>query len=135
MKRLVIALDSSSLQPSPVDDRTACQIVPGPLDSGLLRVSLSLSFCAQECVCARGCAQMFVQNFSPSVIFCVLIFLTMCVPVYSMNCLYVYAAVLSTLGCCDLGYHLSDRQVCGVFREINRHINNKTSCQTGLFSV
>lgn len=58
MKRLVIALDSSSLQPSPVDDRTACQIVPGPLDSGLLRVSLSLSFCAQECVCARGCAQM-----------------------------------------------------------------------------
>lgn len=47
----------------------------------------------------------------------------------------VCVAVLSTLSCCDLGYHLSDRQVRAVLRGISRHIDNKSSCQTELFGI
>lgn len=66
MKTLVIALDPSSLQP-PVDDRTACQILPYPLDLGLLRVSASLSVCAQKKVCVlagvQTCTYVFIHAF------------------------------------------------------------------------
>ena len=85
MKRLVIALDSSSLQPSPVDDRTACQIVPGPLDPGLLRVSLSLSLCAQECVCAlvgvHRCTDVCVNLLSKLYLLCAYFLDTVCASV------------------------------------------------------
>lgn len=53
----------------------------------------------------------------------------------SVQTVYVYVAVLSTLNCCVLGYRLSDRQVSAVLRGISLRINNKTSCQTALFDV
>lgn len=121
MKRLLIALDLSSLQPL-IDDGISCQILSHPLDSGLLRVSLSLSVWAPKCVCALAGVHMCL---SLSLFLACVIFLTTFVLVREIH---VCATVPSALGCCDLGYRL--RQVSGVLRGISCHINNKTSCKT-----
>lgn len=90
-------------------------------------------FCAQRhcsmcvCTCLRGSV---CTNLSPSPFLCIFArlfswqLLRLC-----MSRVYVHIAVLSTLGCCDLGYHLCDRQVSAVLWGTSRHINNKTSCQ------
>lgn len=137
MKRLVIALDPSSPQPPRRWQDCLSDSSKPPRFRVIESVTVSFCLCWGLCVCLRVCTHAHMcTSLSLSLFLCVFGHLLSCQLLrLCMNYVFVYVAVLSTLGCCDLGYHPSDRQVSVVLRGISRRINNRTSCQTELFGV